>query len=143
MSKPNTEIVDESKEKVDTVLNEPLTKIVDEPKEKGDKGLNEITKSFDIKVEEEVKRRMIASGVVKESEDVPSLRLPGHFVMLTTDGSKDGKKREGGIGIKTGDNWAWLTYTDVKKIIDMCNVCKVQFNHQLELERSRVTVKDL
>lgn len=76
--------------------------------------------------------------------DTPSLRLPGHFVMLTADGSKDGKFREGGIGIKTGDNWNWMTYTDVKKIIDMCKVCKTQFNAQLGIERSRATgVQDL
>lgn len=110
---------------------------------KTDNGLAEVTKTFDVRVEEEVKKRMAATGKVDESDDVPSIRLPGHFVMLTVDGAKDGKKREGGIGIKTGDKWNWMTYTDVKKIIDMCKVCKVQFNNQLELERSRVVVSDL
>ena len=82
-------------------------------------------------------------GKVDGLGDTPSLRLPGHFVMLTVDGMKDGKKREGGVGIKTGDKWNWMSYTDVKKIIDMCKVCKIQFNSQLELERNRAGVADL
>lgn len=83
------------------------------------------------------------NGKVGSLDDVPTLRLPGAFVMLTRDGIKDGKKREGGIGLKTGDSWTWLSYMDVKKIIDMCIVCKAQFNDQLALERSRSGVVDL
>ena len=99
-------------------------------------------KEFDRRVEEAVKA--LEDKKVGKSDDVPSLRLPGSFVMLTVDGEKDGKVREGGIGIKVGDKWNWHSYTDFKKIIDMCNVCKVQFNNQLEIERSRSTgVQDL
>jgi len=84
------------------------------------------------------------SGKVGPLQEPVSLRLPGHYVMMTVDGyDKKGALQQGAIGIKSGDNWSWMSYTDMKKIIDMCKVIKMQFNSQLQKERERAGVDDL
>lgn len=77
-----------------------------------------------------------------ESEPV-TLRLPECFVMMSEDSVKDGKARDGSIGLKTGDGWTWMSYMSVKKIIDLCKENREMFNKQLHTELAKMQVEEL
>ena len=79
-------------------------------------------------------------------DDVPTMRVPSGFIMLTKDTTKGEKTYEGSFGIKYGpekSDWLRIPYLEMKKIIDFCKENKHLFNEQLEKERKKMSVGDL
>ena len=81
-----------------------------------------------------------------ELPDVPMIRLPSGFVMLSRDNTSNGRTFEGTVGIKYGPekgDWLRFSYTDMKRLIDFCTEHRELFNAQLSNERLRMQIGDL
>jgi hypothetical protein len=82
-----------------------------------------------------------------EEDDAVMMRLPECLVLMSPDSTtKDGKVREGKIGLKYGSektDWIWMPYMSMKKLIDLCKENRELFNTQLSQERQKMQVDDL
>ena len=81
-----------------------------------------------------------------EMPEVPMLRLPSGFVMLSRDNVSNGRVFEGTVGIKYGPekgDWLRLSYMDMRKLIEFCTEHRELFNAQLSNERSKMNIGDL
>lgn len=78
--------------------------------------------------------------------DVPTLRIPEGFVVMSFDNVSGNKIYPGTVGIKYGPNktdWLRFSYMSFKKLIDFCQENREQFNTQLKCEREKLQVSDL
>jgi hypothetical protein len=84
------------------------------------------------------------NGTTPEAPDEGiNIRLPELFMMMTPDGEYKGKPSEGKIGLKFGNDWQWISYTSMRKMIKLCTENKELFNDQLQKEIAKLQVESL
>lgn len=77
-----------------------------------------------------------------DDENTKFLRMPFGFVMLSDNNTRNGKEYDGSVMINHGDDKKekmFLSYMDMKKIIDFCRENKDLFNKMMRQEKEKIS----